>query len=46
MAPTVLILVVLLAYPIFYSIVISFTHFDLMTFGPGEWSAGTITERC
>ncbi len=29
--------VVLLAYLIFYSIVISLTHFDLMMLGLGEW---------
>ncbi len=37
MAPTLIILAALLAYPVFYSIALSFTQFDLMTFGPGEW---------
>lgn len=37
MAPTVLVLAVLLAYPIYYTIEISFSRFDLSTFGPGEW---------
>ena len=37
MAPTFIILAALLAYPVFYSIALSFTRFDLMTFGPGAW---------
>jgi multiple sugar transport system permease protein len=35
--PTIVILVVMLAYPIFYTFQISFSRFDLSTFGPGQW---------
>lgn len=37
MLPTIILLALLLAYPIAYTIEISFTRFDLMTFGPGDW---------
>lgn len=37
MAPTIILLTVMLAYPIFYTIEISFSRFDLSTFGAGEW---------
>jgi len=37
MAPAALLLGALLAYPIFYTIQISFSRFDLMTFGAVEW---------
>lgn len=37
MLPTIVLLGLLLAYPIAYTVEISFTRFDLMTFGPGEW---------
>ncbi|MCC2613578.1 carbohydrate ABC transporter permease [Neorhizobium petrolearium] len=35
--PSVLVLTVMLAYPIFYTIEISFASFDIATFGAGEW---------
>ena len=35
--PTILVLTVMLAYPIFYTIEISFAKFDMMSFGAGEW---------
>ena len=35
--PTIVILVVMLAYPLFYTFQISFSRFDLSTFGPGQW---------
>ena len=37
MAPAAVILGAMLAYPIFYTLEISFAEFDLMTFGAGEW---------
>jgi multiple sugar transport system permease protein len=37
MSPAALLLLVVLAYPIFYSIEISFSEFDLATFAAGEW---------
>lgn len=37
MAPTIVLLAAVLAYPIFYTIEISFARFDIMTFGAGEW---------
>ena len=37
MAPAALILFAMLAYPIFYTIEISFSRFDLMTFSAVEW---------
>lgn len=35
--PTILLLTVMLAYPIFYTIEISFSRFDISTFGAGDW---------
>ncbi|MBP1844005.1 multiple sugar transport system permease protein [Rhizobium petrolearium] len=35
--PSILVLTVMLAYPIFYTIEISFASFDIATFGAGEW---------
>lgn len=37
MAPSAIILAALLAYPIFYTLEISFSKFDLMTFSAVEW---------
>lgn len=37
MAPAAIILAAMLAYPIFYTLQISFSRFDLMTFSAGEW---------
>lgn len=37
MAPAIVLLLVLLAYPIFYTIDISFSRFDIATFGAGAW---------
>jgi len=37
MAPSIVLLIALLAYPIFYTIDISFSRFDIATFGAGEW---------
>ncbi|MGI6851147.1 carbohydrate ABC transporter permease [Mesorhizobium sp. 1B3] len=37
MAPAAIILAAMLAYPIFYTIEISFSRFDLMTFSAVEW---------
>ena len=37
MSPAMILLIVVLAYPIFYSIEISFSEFDLTTFSAGEW---------
>lgn len=37
MAPAIVLLALVLAYPIFYTLEISFAEFDLMTFGAGEW---------
>lgn len=37
MMPSIILLLVTLAYPIFYTIDISFSTFDLSTFGAGEW---------
>jgi multiple sugar transport system permease protein len=37
MIPSIVLLLVTLAYPIFYTIDISFSTFDLSTFGAGEW---------
>src|SRR4051812_31428797 len=37
MMPAIFLLVVTLAYPIFYTIDISFSSFDISTFGAGEW---------
>lgn len=37
MAPAAIILAAMLAYPIFYTIEISFSRFDLMTFSAIEW---------
>jgi multiple sugar transport system permease protein len=37
MAPAAIILAAMLAYPIFYTIQISFSRFDLMTFSAVEW---------
>ena len=37
MVPAILLLAVMLAYPIFYTIDISFSRFDLSSFGAGEW---------
>ena len=37
MVPSIVLLLVTLAYPIFYTINISFSSFDLTTFGAGEW---------
>lgn len=37
MLPAILLLALMLAYPIFYTIDISFSRFDITTFGAGEW---------
>lgn len=37
MAPAAIILIAMLAYPIFYTVQISFSRFDLMTFSAVEW---------
>lgn len=37
MAPAAILLVAVLAYPIFYTVQISFSRFDLATFGAKEW---------
>ena len=37
MAPAIVLLCVILGYPIFYTLEISFAEFDLMTFGAGDW---------
>src|SRR3954452_8036216 len=37
MMPSIFVLLVTLAYPIFYTIDISFSSFDLSTFGAGEF---------
>lgn len=37
MAPAAIILAAMLAYPIFYTLQISFSRFDLMTFSAAEW---------
>lgn len=37
MLPTIVLLSVVLAYPLLYAVQISFSKFDLMTFGPGKW---------
>ncbi len=37
MLPTIVLLILVLAYPIWYTIEISFSSFDMMTFGAGEW---------
>ncbi|MCB8822527.1 carbohydrate ABC transporter permease [Microvirga rosea] len=37
MMPSIILLLVTLAYPIFYTIDISFSTFDITTFGAGEW---------
>lgn len=37
MAPSAIILAAMLAYPIFYTVQISFARFDLMTFSAVEW---------
>lgn len=37
MAPAITLLAIVLAYPIFYTIDISFSRFDIITFGAGEW---------
>lgn len=37
MSPATILLMVVLAYPIFYSIEISFSEFDLATFSAGAW---------
>jgi len=37
MAPAIVLLVALLAYPIFYTLDISFSKFEITTFGAGEW---------
>tara|TARA_R110000751_G_scaffold271365_2_gene371378 strand:+ start:221457 stop:222383 length:927 start_codon:yes stop_codon:yes gene_type:complete len=37
MVPAILLLAVMLAYPIFYTIDISFSRFDLSSFGAGAW---------
>jgi multiple sugar transport system permease protein len=37
MMPSIVLLLVTLAYPIFYTVDISFSTFDLSTFGAGEW---------
>jgi multiple sugar transport system permease protein len=37
MLPTIILLAAVLAYPLLYAVQISFSKFDLMTFGPGEW---------
>ena len=35
--PSILVLTVMLAYPIFYTVEISFASFDMASFGAGEW---------
>ncbi len=37
LVPSIVLLVALLAYPIFYTIDISFSHFDIASFGADEW---------
>lgn len=37
MLPTIILLTAVLAYPLLYAVQISFSKFDLMTFGPGDW---------
>jgi multiple sugar transport system permease protein len=37
MVPTIVLLTLVLAYPLFYAVQISFSKFDLMTFGAGKW---------
>jgi len=37
MLPAILLLALMLAYPIFYTIDISFSRFDITSFGAGEW---------
>ncbi len=37
MIPTIVLLTLVLAYPLFYAVEISFSQFDLMTFGAGKW---------
>lgn len=37
MLPAIVLLVALLAYPIFYTLDISFSRFDIASFGAGEW---------
>ncbi|MBO6640348.1 MAG: sugar ABC transporter permease [Roseitalea sp.] len=37
MAPSIVLMVLLLAYPIFYTIEISLTRFDIATFSAGAW---------
>lgn len=37
MAPSIILLIALLAYPIYYTIDISLSRFDITTFGAGEW---------
>lgn len=37
MAPAIVLLIALLAYPIFYTLDISFSKFEITTFGAGEW---------
>lgn len=37
MLPTIVLLILVLAYPIWYTIQISFSSFDMMTFGAGEF---------
>lgn len=37
MLPAILLLAVILAYPIFYTIDISFSRFEIRSFGAGEW---------
>ncbi|SEB07945.1 carbohydrate ABC transporter permease [Leifsonia sp. 21MFCrub1.1] len=37
MIPATVVLVAVLAYPLLYTLQISFSHFDLSTFSPGSW---------
>ncbi len=37
MAPSIILLIALLAYPIFYTIDISFSRFEIATFSAGDW---------
>ena len=37
MLPTIVLLLAVLAYPIFYTLEISFSRFDMSIFGAGEW---------
>lgn len=37
MVPAIILMTVVLAYPLVYAAQISFSKFDLMTFGPGKW---------